>query len=39
MTHPNGIEARERGAEEGISDADIDKMLRKNPTRLLGIDG
>ena len=25
--------------KEGISDADIDMMLRKNPARLLGLDG
>jgi microsomal dipeptidase-like Zn-dependent dipeptidase len=40
MTHPDGIEVA-IGAlkKEGISDADIDMMLRKNPARLLGLDG
>jgi Family of unknown function (DUF6282) len=40
MTHPDGIEVA-IGAlkKEGISDADIDLMLRKNPARLLGLDG
>jgi hypothetical protein len=38
MTHPDGIEAA-IGAmkKEGISDADIDIMMRKNPARLLGL--
>jgi hypothetical protein len=38
MTHPDGIEAA-IGAmkKEGISDADIDTMMRKNPARLLGL--
>jgi hypothetical protein len=30
--------AGEGGQKEGISDADID-MVRKNPARLLGLDG
>jgi len=38
MVHPDGIEAA-IGAmrKEGISDADIDIMMRKNPARLLGL--
>lgn len=38
MVHPDGIEAA-IGAmrREGISDADIDVMMRKNPARLLGL--
>jgi microsomal dipeptidase-like Zn-dependent dipeptidase len=38
MTHPDGIESA-IGAmkKEGISDADIDLMMRKNPARLLGL--
>ncbi len=40
MTHPDGIEAAVTAMKkEGISDADIDLMIRKNPARLLGIDG
>jgi Family of unknown function (DUF6282) len=40
MTHPDGIEAAIAALKkEGISDADIDMMLRKNPARLLGLDG
>jgi hypothetical protein len=38
MTHPDGIEAAIAGMKrEGISDADIDLMMRKNPARLLGL--
>lgn len=38
MTHPDGIEAAVAAMKhEGISDADIDQMLRKNPARLLGL--
>src|SRR5687767_11051703 len=38
MTHPDGIEVA-IGAmkKEGISDADIDLMMRKTPARLLGL--
>ena len=37
---PDGIEAAIAAMKkEGISDADIDTMLRKNPARLLGLDG
>jgi hypothetical protein len=40
MTHPDGIEAAVAAMKkEGISDADIDLMIRKNPARLLGLDG
>jgi microsomal dipeptidase-like Zn-dependent dipeptidase len=40
MVHPDGIEAAIAAMKkEGISDADIDTMLRKNPARLLGLDG
>jgi hypothetical protein len=38
MTHPDGIEAAIGAMKrEGISDADIDTMMRKNPAKLLGI--
>src|SRR5205823_2009632 len=38
MTHPDGIElAIGEMKKEGISDADIDLMMRKNPARLLGL--
>ena len=41
MTHPDGLEVDDRGdaRREGISDADIDLMMRKNPARLLGLYG
>jgi len=40
MTHPDGIEAAVAAMKkEGISDADIDMMIRKNPARLLGVEG
>jgi predicted metal-dependent phosphotriesterase family hydrolase len=40
MVHPDGIEtAIAAMKKEGLSDADIDTMLRKNPARLLGLDG
>ncbi len=40
MTHPDGIEAAVTAMKkEGISDADIDLMVRKNPARLLGVEG
>ena len=38
MTHPDGIEAAiTEMKKEGISDGDIDLMMRKNPARLLGL--
>ena len=38
MTHPDGLEAAIAAMKrEGISDADIDIMMRKNPARLLGL--
>jgi Family of unknown function (DUF6282) len=38
MTHPDGLElAVGEMKSEGISDADIDLMMRKNPARLLGL--
>jgi len=38
MTHPDGLEnAINAMKKEGISDADIDIMMRKNPARLLGL--
>jgi hypothetical protein len=38
MTHPDGIEAAIAAMKrEGISDGDIDLMMRKNPARLLGL--
>jgi hypothetical protein len=38
MVHPDGIEAAIAAMKaEGISDADIDIMMRKNPARLLGL--
>src|SRR5215813_10024100 len=38
MTHPDGMEAAVGAMKrEGISDADIDTMMRKNPARLLGL--
>ena len=40
MVHPDGIEtAIAAMKKEGISDADIDTMMRKNPARLLGLSG
>ena len=40
MTHPDGMEAAVAAMKkEGISDADIDMMIRKNPARLLGAEG
>ena len=40
ITHPDGIEvAIAAMKKEGISDADIDTMMRKNPAKLLGLDG
>lgn len=38
MTHPDGLElAIGEMKSEGVSDADIDLMMRKNPARLLGL--
>ena len=38
MTHPDGVEAAIAAMKrEGISDGDIDVMMRKNPARLLGL--
>jgi Family of unknown function (DUF6282) len=38
MVHPDGIEAAVAAMKrEGISDADIDTMIRKNPAKLLGL--
>jgi hypothetical protein len=38
MTHPDGIESAIAAMKrEGISDADIDLMMRRNPARLLGL--
>ena len=38
MTHPDGVEAAIAAMKrEGISDGDIDIMMRKNPARLLGL--
>jgi len=38
MTHPDGIESAIAAMKrEGISDGDIDVMMRKNPARLLGL--
>jgi hypothetical protein len=40
MTHPDGIENMIAAVKaEGVSDANVDMMLRKNPARLLGLDG
>lgn len=38
MVHPDGLEVAIAAMKrEGISDADIDTMVRKNPARLLGL--
>jgi hypothetical protein len=38
MVHPDGLEVAIGAMKrEGISDADIDVMMRKNPARLLGL--
>jgi hypothetical protein len=38
MTHPDGLEtAIAEMKREGVSDADLDIMMRKNPARLLGL--
>ena len=38
IRHPDGLEVAIGAMKrEGISDADIDQMMRKNPARLLGL--
>jgi hypothetical protein len=38
MTHPDGLETMIAAVKrEGVSDADVDLMMRKNPARLLGL--
>ena len=38
MTHPDGLEAAIAAMKrEGVSDSDIDVMMRKNPAQLLGL--
>jgi predicted metal-dependent phosphotriesterase family hydrolase len=38
ITHPDGLEVAIGAMKrEGVSDADIDQMMRKNPARLLGL--
>ena len=38
ITHPDGMEVAITAMKrEGISDADIDMMVRKNPAKLLGL--
>lgn len=38
MTHPDGLETMIAAVKrEGVSDADIDLMMRKNPAKLLGL--
>jgi Family of unknown function (DUF6282) len=40
ITHPDGIEVAVGAVKkEGVADADIEQMLRKNPARLLGLEG
>jgi microsomal dipeptidase-like Zn-dependent dipeptidase len=40
MVHPDGLEtAIAAMKKEGVSDADIDTMMRKNPASLLGLQG
>ena len=40
ITHADGIEVAVGAIRrEGIGDADIELMLRKNPAKLLGLDG
>jgi hypothetical protein len=39
MTHPDGLEAAIAAMKrEGLTDGDIDTMMRMNPARLLGLD-
>jgi predicted metal-dependent phosphotriesterase family hydrolase len=38
MTHPDGMEDMITGLlKEGVSQAEIDLMVKKNPARLLGL--
>jgi microsomal dipeptidase-like Zn-dependent dipeptidase len=38
-THPDGLALMLQGLkQEGVSDADLDLMMRKNPARLLGLE-
>lgn len=38
MTHPDGLETMIAAVKrEGVSDADVDLMMRKNPAKLLGL--
>ena len=38
-THPDGMMILVQGLkQEGVSDADLDRMMRKNPARLLGLE-
>ena len=40
MTHPDGMENMIKAVKEaGVSDADIDLMVRKNPAKLMGLAG
>ncbi|MGE0851021.1 MAG: DUF6282 family protein [Hyphomicrobiaceae bacterium] len=40
MVHPDGVEAAIAAMKkEGLTDADIDTMMRKTPARLLGLSG
>jgi microsomal dipeptidase-like Zn-dependent dipeptidase len=40
MVHPDGLEAAVAAMKkEGVTDADIDTMMRKNPAKLLGLAG
>ena len=40
ITHPDGIEVAVGNIErEGVADADVELMLRKNAPRLLGLEG
>jgi hypothetical protein len=40
MVHPDGVEAAIAAMKrEGLTDADIDQMMRKTPARLLGLSG
>jgi predicted metal-dependent phosphotriesterase family hydrolase len=39
MTHPDGMEQMIMQVKaQGVSQPDIDLMVRKNPARLLGLD-
>jgi hypothetical protein len=39
MTHPDGLETMIAAVKrEGVSDGDIDLMMRRNPARLLGLE-